>query len=211
MRVRYTARRKRGLVATVKRMMAEEGKTLRAAAEELCVSAANISKWASQGMGEIDRLDKILRSKKKAALTGLSSQLKAIEGDLLRYIFEQREQGVEIKVFTVVLRASFISPEFREKSFTARCSCVKRFMHAHSFAYRMGTHTSQRPPTEVEGEASDFMKFVRVIVSGGNRDRRFILNMDQTPVFFSMSSKRTYEVIGKKTIHIRTSTNDTKR
>jgi len=160
MRVRYTARRKRGLVATAKRMMAE-GKTLRAAADELRVSHANLSKWASQGMGEIDRVDKILRSKKKAALTGPS--------------------------------------------------CVKRFMHAHSFSYRMGTHTSQRPPAEVESEAADFMRFMRGIVSGGNRDRRFIINMDQTPVFFSMSSKRTLEVIGKKTIHIRTSTNDTKR
>ena len=67
MRVRYTARRKRGLVAASKRMMAE-GKTLRAAASELRVSAANLSKWASQGMGKIDRLDKILRSKKKVAL-----------------------------------------------------------------------------------------------------------------------------------------------
>jgi len=184
MRVRYTARRKCGLVATAKRMMAEEGKTLRAAAEELRVSVTNLSRWVLQGMGEIDRLDKILRSKKKAALTGPSSQLKAIEGDLLRYIFEQREQGVEIKVFTVVLRASYMSPEFREKSFTACCSCVKRFMRAHSFAYRMGTHTSQRPPAEVEGEAFDFMKFVLVIVSGGNRDRHFIINMVQTLVFF---------------------------
>ena len=86
-------------------------------------------------MGEIDRLDKILRSKKKAALTGPSSQLKAIEDGLLRYIFEKREQGIKIKVFTVVLRASFMSPEFHKKSFTARCSCVKRFMHAHSFSY----------------------------------------------------------------------------
>jgi len=113
-------------------------------------------------MGKIDRLDKILRSKKKAALTGPSSQLKAIEDGLLRYTFEKLEQGIEIKVFAVVLRASFMSPEFREKSFTVRCSCVKRFMHAHSFSYRMGTHTSQRPPAEV---------------------------MDQTPVYFSMRSK----------------------
>jgi hypothetical protein len=37
-----------------------------------------------------------------------------------------------------------------------------------------------------------------VIVSGGNRDRCFIINMDQTPVYFSMSKKRTFEVIGKK-------------
>jgi hypothetical protein len=63
----------------------------------------------------------------------------------------------------------------------------------------MGTHTSQRPPAEVECEASDFMRFVRVIVSGSNRDRRFILNMDQTPVYFSMSSKKTLELIGEKT------------
>jgi hypothetical protein len=207
MRVRYTARRKRGLIATSKRMIAE-GMTLRAAAEELLVSVANLSRWTLQGMGEIDRLDKILRSKKKAVLTGPSSQLKAIEDGLLRYIFEKREQGIEVNTFLVVLRASFMSPEFREKSFTARCSCpcVKRFLHAHSFSYQMGTHTSQRPPAEVEGEASDFMRFVRVIVSGGNRDRRFILNMDQTPVYFPMSSKRTLELIGEKTIHIRTST-----
>jgi hypothetical protein len=69
MRVRYTARKKRGLVATSKRMMAE-GMMLRAALSELCVSIANISWWTLQGMGEIDCLDKILRSKKKAALTG---------------------------------------------------------------------------------------------------------------------------------------------
>jgi hypothetical protein len=39
MRVRYTARRKRGLVAALKRMMVmAEGKTLRAAASELRVT-----------------------------------------------------------------------------------------------------------------------------------------------------------------------------
>ena len=179
MRVRYTARRKRGLIATSKRMMAE-GMTLCAAASELCVSVTNLLRWTLHGLGEMDRLDKILRSKKKAALTGPSSQLKAIEDGLLRYIFEKREQGVEIKVFTVVLRASYMSPELREKSFTARCSFVKRFLFAHSFSYRMGTHTSQRPPAKVEREAFDFMRFMRVIVSSGTRDRHFIINMDQT-------------------------------
>jgi len=64
MRVRYTGRRKHGLIATAKRMMAEEGKTLCATAEELRVSVANLSRWVLQGMGEIDRLDKILMSKK---------------------------------------------------------------------------------------------------------------------------------------------------
>ncbi len=141
MRVHYTVHRKRGIIAAYKCMQAE-GLLLRAAAEELCVSVANLSRWALQGLSEIDRLDKILRSKK----TGPVSQLKAIKDALLRYIFKLREQGVEINTLMVVLvlRASSISPEFRTKSFTARCSCVKRFMYAHFFSYRMGTQTSQR-------------------------------------------------------------------
>ncbi len=134
MRVRYTARRKRGLVAASKRLQME-GRSMRGAAAELCVSPTNLSKWASQGMGEIDSLDKILKSKKKAALTGPASQLKPIKDALLHYIFELCEQGVTIDTFTVVLRASWISPEFRAKSFAVRCSCVKRFLHAHSYTY----------------------------------------------------------------------------
>jgi hypothetical protein len=153
MRVRYTTRRKRGLVAALRRMQAE-GKSLRAATSELRVSAANLLKWVLQGVGEIDRLDKILRSKKKAALPGPVSQLKAIEGALLRYIFKYCKHGVSVNTFNLVLRASFLSPEFHEKSFTACCSAVKRFMVAHSFSYRMGTHTLQRPPAKVEGKAS---------------------------------------------------------
>ena len=90
--------------------------TLRAAAEELRVSHANLSKWASQGMDEIDRVDKILRLKKKAGLTGPSSQLKAIEDGLLCYIFEQREQGLEVKVFGVALRASFFRPSSAQRA-----------------------------------------------------------------------------------------------
>ena len=118
MRVRYTAHRKHGLVTASKCMQAK-GMSLHAAVSELRVSAANLSKWASKGVGKIDHLDKILRSKKQVALTGLVSQLKAIEGALLHYIM--------VNTFMVLLRASCILPEFCEKSFTAHCSCVKRF------------------------------------------------------------------------------------
>jgi hypothetical protein len=52
---------------------------------------------------------------------------------------------------------------------------------------------------------------MRHIVAGSNQDRHFILNMDQSPVYFVMSAKRTLELIGKQTIHIRTMADDTKR
>ena len=161
-----------------------EGVSLRAATSELRVSVANLSRWALQGVGEINHLDKILRSKKKAALPGPVSQLQAIKGALLRYIFEYREQGVSVNTLNLALRASFLSLKFREKSFTVRCSAVKRFVTAHLFSYRMGTHTLQCPPAEVEGKAFNFMQFMRRIVSGGNRNLCFIINMDQMLVYF---------------------------
>ncbi len=114
MRVRYAPHRKCGLIAALKRMQAK-GMSLCATASELRVSATNLSKWALHGVGKIDHLDKILRSKKKTALTGPVSQLKAIEGALLHYIFEHREQGVMVNTFMVALRVSCILPEFHGK------------------------------------------------------------------------------------------------
>jgi hypothetical protein len=75
----------------------------------------------------------------------------------------------------------------------------------------MGMHTLQRPPAEVESEALDFMRFMRQIILSSNRDQHYILNMDQTPVYFLMNAKRTLELIGEKMVHICTSSDDTKR
>ena len=52
---------------------------------------------------------------------------------------------------------------------------------------------------------------MRCIAVDPHHDQRFILNMDQTPVYFSMNANRTLEVVGVKTVHVRTSTHDTKR
>ena len=209
-RVRYTARKKYSLLATARRLRLG-GKSLNQAADELRVSAANLSKWEKAGVGSMDPKDKLFKSKKKAKLPGPPSQLAVINEALLHYVFEQHEQGFVINTLMTILRVSFIFPGFHEKSFTARCSAVKRWLVAHSMRYRMGTHTSQRPPAEVASEALDYMVYMRRMVTGSNRDRRFILNMDQTPVYFAMSAKRTLELIGKKTIHIRTTADDTKR
>jgi hypothetical protein len=81
---------------------------------------------------------------------GPPGQLAAIDKPLLRYVFKQHEQGFLVNTFKIVLRASFLSPGFHEKSFTAQCSVVRRWISAHSMAYRMGTHTSQRPPLKLQ-------------------------------------------------------------
>jgi hypothetical protein len=124
--------------------------------------------------------------------------LEVIKEPLLRYVFELHEQGIIVHTVTFALRASYLLPEFREKLFTVQCSAVKRWLVAHSMRYGMCTHTAQCAPAKVDREALNHMAYMHRIVLGSNRNRRFILNMDQTPFYFLMSAKRTLEVIGKK-------------
>jgi hypothetical protein len=56
--VRYTTRRKHGILASAKRLMAE-GMTLRKAMAELRVNHSSLVKWTAKRIGNIDSLDKI--------------------------------------------------------------------------------------------------------------------------------------------------------
>ena len=137
----------------------------------------------------------MLKSKKKVNCAGPLGQLKPLKNSLLRYVFEQCEQGINVSILALVVKALSLLPIFNEKHFVARVSAVKRFVRAHSLVYCMGTHVSQRKPDEVAAESSDYMDLMRQIVEGPHRDRCFIINMDQTPVYFTMNAKRMLEVI----------------
>ncbi len=67
MRVRYTARRKLGLLASAKRIMEEEGVTLRQAANRLDVAHSLLVKWRQQRAADVDPILAMLKSKRKAA------------------------------------------------------------------------------------------------------------------------------------------------
>jgi hypothetical protein len=210
MRVCYTARRKLGLLASAKRIMEEEGVTLRQAAEGLNVSHSLFVKWRQQQAADVDPILAMLKSKRKVAYVGPLGQLKPLEQALLRYIFEHPEQGMTVHTFNLVVKVSSLSPEFSAKHFVARCSAMKLFMRVHSLVYRMGTHQTQRKPEEVVAEALDYMNLIRTLLLGPHRNRHFILNMDQTPLYFCMTRKKTLEVVGVTTVHVRTSTSDMK-
>ncbi len=116
-----------------------------------------------------------------------------------------------MSTLSIIVVVSNLSTDFGEKDFVARCSAVKRFVRAYSLVYRMGTHLCQRKQDEVEAEASDYMRLICTLLFGPHCDRHFILNMDQMPVYFLMSTKKMLELGEKKTIHIRTSTNNTRQ
>jgi len=70
MPMRYTARRKLGLLASAKRIMEEEGVTLRRAAKRLQVSHSLFVRWQQQQATNDDPILAMLKGKKKANCAG---------------------------------------------------------------------------------------------------------------------------------------------
>ena len=146
MRVHYTVRHKLALLASAERIMEEEGVSLRRAAARLQVAHSLILKWQQQQAADVDPILMLLKGKKKSMHPGPLGQLKSLEDTLLRYVFEQREQGINVNTLSLLVKASSLSSEFNAKDFVARESAVNRLVRAHSLVYRMGTHKSQREP-----------------------------------------------------------------
>jgi hypothetical protein len=118
--------------------------------------------------------------------------------------------GFAVLTRSVIIKACALLPIIEQKSFMAQWMVIPRFLKKYSIVHRLGTKVSQHPPAEAIQEAMEFQQFIKPMLLGPERDLHFIINMDQTPVYFLMHPTRTLDVLGKKTIVIRTTTNDTK-
>ena len=118
--------------------------------------------------------------------SGRHGLLKEHTDFLLRVIFEWREQGHGVSTNMVVRKASQIYHKFHQrKTENTQRLIVRRWLYTQKLRFHMGTNKSQRPISETKEEALDFIRNIaRVKATEPNRDPRYILNMDQTPVFF---------------------------
>ena len=185
----------------------DKGISLREASKSINISHKQILDWKKQS----EKMKGKSNQHAKSLGDGVQSFLSPYTDRLLSFIFEMRETGMAVSVNSIVLKASQLSREFREKSMTARHSAVHRFINVHGFVHRMGTHLSQRQPSEMEEIAADFVRVTREKLQMKYRDEDYIINMDQTPIPFSYDPKKTIEVVGRRTIHIRKLTCESKR
>ena len=205
-RRRFTLQEKLMYLRVVRRKI-EKGISLREASKSINISHKQILDWKKQS----EQMKGKSNQHAKSLGDGVQSFLSPYTDRLLSFIFEMRETGMAVSVNSIVLKASQLSREFREKSMVARHSAIRRFINVHGFVHRMGTHLSQRQPSEMEEIARDFVRVTREKLQMSCRNEDYIINMDQTPVPFSYDPKKTIEVVGRRTIHIRKSTCDTKR
>ena len=146
---------------------------------------------------QVERMKGKSNQHAKSLGDGVTSFLSLYTDRLLSFIFEMRETGMAVSVNSVVLKASQLSREFREKSITARHSAVHRFINVHGFMHQMGTHLSQCQPSEMEEIAADFVRVTWEKLQMSCRDEAYIINMEQTPVPFSYDPKKPLKRLDK--------------
>ena len=88
---------------------------------------------------------------------------------------------------------------------------IRRFLKSKNMVIRSSTYKAQRAPKEMEDKAREFVERVQLLISCQNREKRFILNMDQTPVFFSMTPTTTLTERGSRTVNVRKSSGSTQQ
>ena len=100
---------------------------------------------------------------------------------------------------------------FEAKTFDARFQTVSYFLGQHGYVYCMKTNKATRPLHEVYAQALDFLATTRLLLMGPHCDKRYIWNMDQTPLLFLYHCSKTLAKRGTKTIHVRKMSSDGER
>ena len=100
--------------------------SLRRAAEWLRVAHSLIMKWQQQQQAaDVDPILTLLKGKKKSMHPGPLGQLKPLENALLQFVFEQREQGINVNTLSLIVKALSLLSEFNAKDFSVRSFAVK--------------------------------------------------------------------------------------
>ena len=161
------------------------GESLRGICRDLDIQPCQARKWKAA----IARLT-AGRPSRCSFASGRPSLLQPVKDELVTWFLQMREQGIIISVRLVIIRASLLSPDFRRKSERAKDQIVQRFLTSQRITIRSITHTGQRPPDAVVEEAKEFIAEIQEHVVGDNRDHKYVLNMEQTPVFFTCRAER---------------------
>lgn len=188
-------------------VLKDEGQSFKAFARQKSLQPSQIRRWI-KNLPSLKKVPVKHLRRKTMHPGGRSSLAKSKE--LVEWVVNLRKEGMAISLNMAVIKALQLEDStFRAKSASARYSCVRRLLRSHSLVMRAKTHEAQRPPGEVLQDAKTFMEDIRPIVAA--RNKKYILNMDQTPVFFSMVPRTTLNLRGARSVNVRSSSGSTIR
>jgi len=137
------------------------------------------------------------------------------EMELVGFIDKLREEKIAVTSTMIIAKMLQLKPELKNKSMRALQSMCYRILQKNNYSLRRASHLGQPLPSK---SLDLFYEFFRDIIrkrqqlgiydNEGDLDR--IVNIDETPIFFEMTTDKTYNKKGAKVVSIETKGNEKK-
>jgi hypothetical protein len=135
--------------------------TRRSIAKDLGVDASQLRKWQQKidvHANKVRTNGTHCNPRACSLHPGRTSCLDPIKDDLVRFIFEQQEQGLLVSIKMVVEVAKSLDASFREKTEAAQGQAVRRFVASKDLVHRVHTYQSQKNAPKMQAEVLAWMK-----------------------------------------------------
>ena len=155
-------------------------------------------------------LTKLPQKKKGARAKGGGRKLSIgneKDEEIAQWILEQRDLHIPVSRQAVQDYAARVCKESNPE-FTASRGWLEKFLRRHSLSLRACTSMAQKLPGDLEQKVDSFTKYVKELRIEDEFDDEFIINMDETPVFFISFPARNIDTQETKCVTVRTSGSD---
>jgi hypothetical protein len=182
------------------------GESLKSVARSHGVEPVQIRRWRAMRT----KLE-MTKGKARSVSRGRPSSIKHLEDQIIGWALEMRHAGVGLTYNHLVLKAIRVDPDFARKPRQQQYHLVRRLCRQNCLVQRVSTHTAQDHPQVTIDRATEWLQVIRPIVNGPTMNQQYILNMDQTPLPFSLGKRRTLSLQGERTVTVRQSGNEKMR
>jgi len=178
------------------------GKSLKAVAKSHGVQPVQIQNWR-----KVQAKLQAAPKRNRSLATGQKSSITYLEDAIIGWHFEMRQAGLAMSYRRLMIKASAVDADFRAKKKQSQYQLIRRLCAANELVYRKVTHQAQTRTEESLEEAKEWLLEVRPILQAPNVEKTYVINMDQTPLPFSLADKKTLDMRGVDTVSILSSGN----
>lgn len=178
-------------------------------AKQCGLQAQQVKRWEKKR----NVLLKIARSGKTGFVARLKNKMlpshRAVETEVYEYVQRLRSQDVAVSSANIQQKAKEIDSTFHDGDPIKLKWWSYQFLRRHNLSVRRPTREGQKLSGHLQEEKEDFVQSITERVAEGGTleglDKRFIINMDETPVYFEPHGRTTIHSRGDRTVSVRTS------
>ena len=206
--VPLTMARKRHTIAEKLRILSDAearlalGESMRSIARSYNLQGGQIRDWKKKHV----KLASFKRTKKSLA-RGAKSCLAPFEDKIMTWAMQLQDAGVPLQYRHLMIKTGEIWPAFRQLSHSQQYTSIRLLCKRNFFNIRRITHTGQENPNDRALQADQWLDVIRPIVRAPGVNKKFVLNMDQTPMFLTMLPSTSLHFQGDHTVNGRCTSN----